>query len=120
VPKPLASVQLVIALALGAVAMRLLGRLLASRRVTLPEARATIVGAPPIGACVGLSILLAAPAREASSEGSRLAALPLLIAIAAGLVAEIARARARASIANASDRPPPPMPPMARDREVAR
>lgn len=128
VPKPLASVQLVIALALGAVAMRLLGRLLASRRVTLGEARATLLGAPPIGACVGLSILLAAPAREATSEGSRLAALPLLIAVAAGLVAEIARARARASIAGTggSDRPPqptpptPPTPPMPHGREVSR
>jgi hypothetical protein len=119
VPKPLASVQLVIALAFGAVAMRLLGRRLASRRLPLAEARATILGAPPIGACIGLSILLAAPAREAAWEGSRLAALPLLIAVAAGLVAEIARARARASMASASgsDRPPPPM---TQGREVAR
>lgn len=117
--------RVVIGIVALAVALRLLVRAFPARRAPAGEARATLLGAPPLGVFVGLSILLAEPtlAAEQRPDAPRLlAALPLLVAAVVGLVAEIARARARAA---AGSIPPPrapaigPEPPASPAPEVA-
>jgi hypothetical protein len=113
-PRPIASesgaagTRLVIAVVVVAIAARLAARWWPARRAPAGEARGALLGAPPLGVFLGLSLLIADPARGDGHEGGRaIVALPLLVAATIGLAAEIARARARLA---AGSIPPPAEP----------